>query len=191
MGETAQSGSKEPSVAIPTKELKFTLNELQSLENACVFSGVSPRSGRRLVNVFKLMKIIWYHRDETPDEDTQHEESMKEACLLILALCASNSKSVRQEMCKVLAKIEKTTSMPADCGNLRDFIKALGKLGSEQVDDSPLVTMYDENYCDGIFEKVKWKNDKEWNLVKKDLRLLRSFSFVGEYNEPHRCTQTM
>ncbi len=32
-----------------------------------------------------------------------------------------------------------------------------------------------------------WKDDKEWDLVigvvKYDLRLLRSFSFVGEYNE--------
>ncbi len=63
MTETLHSESKEPLVAIPTKKLKFTRKELQSLKEACVLSGVSPRSGRRLVNVFKLMKIIWYRRD--------------------------------------------------------------------------------------------------------------------------------
>ncbi len=100
----------------------------------------------------------------------------------MLALCASNSKSVRKEMCKILAKIEQTTSMPANCDNLIDFIEiALGG-----VDDTRLTKMNSEK-CNGIFEKVRWKEDKEWDLVigvaKYDLRLLRSFSFVGEYNE--------
>jgi len=170
---------KKASVAIPTEELEFTWEDLQSLKDACIFSGVGPRSGKRLVNVFKLMKIIWYRRDQTPGVDTPYEVSIKEACVWVLALCASSSKGVREEMCKVFAKIEKSTSMPS-CGNLKDFIEnSLGKLGADQVDDSPLVLIYDEQ-CIGIFEKVKWKNDKEWYLVKKDLRLLRSFSFIGE-----------
>ena len=118
------------------------------------------------------MKIIWYHRDQTPDEDTPHEVSMNEACLLILALCASNSRSVGKEMCKVLAKIEQTSSLPTDCDNLKDFIEqALSE------------TKINSEICIGIFEKVKWKDDEEWTLVKNDLRLLRSFSFIGEYNE--------
>ncbi len=45
-----------------------------------------------------------------------------------------------------------------------------------------MVVSHNEKY--EYFEEVLlWKNDEEWNLVKKDLRLLRSFSFVGEYNE--------
>ena len=120
MTETLHSESKEPLVAIPTKKLKFTRKELQSLKETCVLSGVSPRhfsprSSRRLVNVFKLMKIIWYRRDQTPDVDTPHEVSTKEACVFILALCASNSKSVHQEMCKVLAKIEQTEPLEYAC----------------------------------------------------------------------------
>mmetsp|Transcript_31274 Transcript_31274/g.48933 ORF Transcript_31274/g.48933 Transcript_31274/m.48933 type:complete len:139 (+) Transcript_31274:2-418(+) len=132
------------------------------------------------------MKIIWYRRDRTPGV------SMKEACVLILALGASNSRSVRQEMCKVLAKIEQTSSMPTDCDNLKDFIEqALGGMGTGQ-EDGTCSTKIKSEICIGIFEKVKWENEKEWNLVKKDLRLLRSFSFIGEYNEQviHRRTQT-
>ncbi len=73
--------------------------------------------------------------------------------------------------------------MPADCGNLKDFIeKALGGIGSEQVDDSPLIEINSKK-CKGVFEKVKWEDNEEWKLVKDDLRLLRSFSFVGEHNE--------
>jgi len=162
--EAAQSDSM--AVFLPTEELDFTWKELESLENASLFSGVSPRSSKRLANVLKLMKIIWYRRDQTP------EASIKEACILILAVCASNSKSLCRRMCKVLAKIEQTTSMPTECDNLKDFIEqALSgtKINSE--------------ICIGIFEKVKWKDNEEWTLVKNDLRLLRSFSFVGEYNE--------
>ncbi len=185
MTVTAQSVSKEPLVSIPTKVLKFTSNELQSLDNACVFSGVGPRSVKRIVNVFKLIKIIWHDRDQTPGVDTPLEVNMKEACILILALCASNSRSVRDEMCKVLAKIEQTSSMPAatDCGNLKDFVqKALGESVQGRVDNSPLTMICGEK-CNKIFEKVKWEDDEQWKLVKKDLRLLRSFSFVREYNE--------
>ncbi len=73
--------------------------------------------------------------------------------------------------------------MPADCGNLKDYIKkALGEMRAGQVDGPLLVAMYGEN--SGILENVKWTNDKEWNLVKNDLRLIRSFSFIGEYHEP-------
>jgi len=170
MIEDAQS---EPeAVPLPTEELDFTWEELELVEGVCVFSGVIPRSAKRLVNVFKLMKIIWHRREHTP------ETSMKHACLMILALCASNSKRVQNDMCKVLAKIEQTTSRPADCGNLKDFIENV--LGG--VDDGFLTKINSEE-CNGIFEKVKWEDDEQWKLVKKDLRLLRSFSFVGEYNE--------
>jgi len=149
MTETAQF---EPdAVPLPTEELDFTWEELELVEDVCVFSGVIPRSAKRLVNVFKLMKIIWHRREQTPDEDTPHEVSMKDACVLILALCASNSRSVRREICKVLVKIETATSRPADCGNLKSFIKnTLGEIESEQVDDSPLTMIYDEK-CNGIF----------------------------------------
>ena len=132
---------------------------------------------------FKVMKIIWHRRDQTPDVDTPHEVSMKmkRACILILALCVSNSKVLRKEMCKVLAKIERITRMPADCGNLKEFVEqALPLRGT----DGTCLTQMNSDKCNGILEKVKWKNDADWKLVKNDLRLLRSFSFVGEYNEP-------
>eukprot|EP00984_Skeletonema_dohrnii_P009097 scaffold3440_cov204-Skeletonema_dohrnii-CCMP3373.AAC.1 len=177
----------KPAVAIPTEELDFTWEELEMLEDACVLSRVSPRAGKRLVNVFKLMKIIWYRRDQdqTPDVDTPFELRMKEACVLILALCASNSKRVRLEMCKVLTKVEQTRSMPG-CDNLKDFIEqTLTERRTEhQVKDNLLTMIHDEK-CSMILEKAVWGEDEEkWNLTRKDLRLLRSFSFVGEYSEP-------
>jgi hypothetical protein len=174
----------KPAVVIPTEELEFTWEELEMLEDACMLSGVSPRSTRRLVNVFKLMKIIWYHRDQTPDVETPDELRMKEACILILAMCASSSKRVRQGMCKVLAKVEQTRSMPVGCSNLKVFIKqTLEERGTGQVKDN-LFTMIDDEKCSMILEKVVWEDEEKWNLTRKDLRLLRSFSFVGEYSEP-------
>ncbi|KAK1745512.1 hypothetical protein QTG54_003436 [Skeletonema marinoi] len=173
-----------PMVAITTEELDFTWEELEMLQDACVLSGVGPRAGKRLVNVFKLMKIIWYRRDQTPDVDTPFELRMKEACVLILALYASSSKSLRLGMCKVLAKVEQTRSMPG-CDNLKVFIEqTLKERGTGQAKNN-LLTMIHDGKCSRILEKVVWGEDEEkWNLTRKDLRLLRSFSFVGEYSEP-------
>eukprot|EP00985_Skeletonema_marinoi_P007783 scaffold3467_cov167-Skeletonema_marinoi.AAC.4 len=173
-----------PMVAITTEELDFTWEELEMLQDACVLSGVGPRAGKRLVNVFKLMKIIWYRRDQTPDVDTPFELRMKEACVLILALCASNSKRVRLGMCEVLAKVEQTRSMPG-CDNLKVFIEQTLEEGGAGQATNNLLTMIHDEKCSRILEKVVWGEDEEkWNLTRKDLRLSRSFSFVGEYSEP-------
>mmetsp|Transcript_27114 Transcript_27114/g.45937 ORF Transcript_27114/g.45937 Transcript_27114/m.45937 type:complete len:1130 (-) Transcript_27114:1998-5387(-) len=169
-------------VAIPTEELDFTWEELQLLKDACVLSGVGPRAGKRLVNVFKLMKIIWYRRDQdqTPVVDTPFE--LRNACVLILALCAS--KRVRLGMCKVLAKVEQTRSMPG-CDNLKVFIERTLEEGGAGQATNNLLTMIHDEKCSRILEKVVWGEDEEkWNLTRKDLRLSRSFSFVGEYSEP-------
>jgi len=176
----------KPAVAIPTEELDFTWEELEMLEDACVLSCVGPRAGKRLVNVFKLMKIIWYRRDQdqTPVVDTPFELRMKDACVLILALCASNSKRVRLGMCEVLAKVEQTQSMPVGCDNLKVFIERTLEEGGAQATNNLLTMIHDEK-CSRILEKVVWGEDEEkWNLTRKDLRLSRSFSFVGEYSEP-------
>jgi len=175
----------KPAVAMPTEELDFTWEELEMLEDACVLSCVGPRAGKRLVNVFKLMKIIWHRRDQdqTPVVDTPFELRMKEACVLILALCAS--KRVRQGMCKVLAKVEQTRSMPVGCDNLKVFIERTLEEGGAGQATNNLLTMIHDEKCSRILEKVVWGEDEEkWNLTRKDLRLSRSFSFVGENSEP-------
>ncbi len=178
---TTTAQPEEHLVAIPIGELDFTWEELQLLKDACLLSGVSPRASRRLVNVFKTMKIIWYRRDEKPpDEETPYELKMKEACVCILALCASNSK---QGMCEVLAKVEKIQSRPTGCDNLKSlFESALEKSGVVQVDNNLLIMISDER-CSRILEEVVWKSDEEWNRAKRDLRLARCFTFVGEYSE--------
>jgi len=181
---TAQSEPEEPLVAISTEELKFTGDELDMLEHVCVLCGVDPRGSKRLVNVFKLMKIIWYRWDQSRDGIAAHEFRMREASVLMLTLCKSDSKRVHQGMCEVLAKVEQTQSMPSGCNNLKDFIKeTLGERVPGQAKDM-LLTMIDDEKCSKILDKVVWKSGEEWNLTKKALRLVRSFSFLEEYNEP-------
>mmetsp|Transcript_31263 Transcript_31263/g.48909 ORF Transcript_31263/g.48909 Transcript_31263/m.48909 type:complete len:244 (+) Transcript_31263:1-732(+) len=124
------------------------------------------------------MKIIWHRRNEAPDDELR----MKETCVLILALCVSSSNVVRQEMCKILAKVEQTQSMPFGCNSLKDFIKEiLGERGAGQAKDS-LLSMIDDEKCRRILGGVVWKDNEDWNLVKKNLRLVQSLSFLEEYN---------
>jgi hypothetical protein len=88
-------------------------------------------------------------------------------------------------MCKVLAKVEQTQSMPVGCDNLKVFIERTLEEGGAGQATNHLLTMIHDEKCSRILEKVVWGEDEEkWNLTRKDLRLLRSFSFVGEYSEP-------
>ena len=72
------------------------LNGLKTVRTA---ADMTPRSVKRLVNVFKILKIIWHHQTE-PDED------LKKACVWLLAICASKSNAVRRRMRQIFENIE-------------------------------------------------------------------------------------
>lgn len=69
---------------LPTEILEFKREEHQIINVCCSAVEVSPRAMKRLVNVFKLMKIIWYRQglEDGPDD------AVKQTMLALLALAA-------------------------------------------------------------------------------------------------------
>ncbi len=58
---------------LPTTLMRLTPDEVVLLETCAGGLNLSPRSAKRLINVFKLIKIIWHRQvDRTPRDDENH-----------------------------------------------------------------------------------------------------------------------
>ncbi len=77
---------------LPTKTLRFSIDDHKLISECCASFEVSPRTMKRLVNVFKLLKIIWYREgmDEGPEYD------IKQAMLALLVIAARFPEPMRQ-----------------------------------------------------------------------------------------------
>jgi hypothetical protein len=70
---------------LPTEVLRFAPNEAALLEHAGGELGLTPRAGKRLINVYKLLKILW-HRE--PDRRPRDAENERAIVALIALSCA-------------------------------------------------------------------------------------------------------
>lgn len=87
--QALQEGKSEKPIS--RKALDFSTDERDWLSEACQAVGVTPRAGTRLVNVFKLMKIIWHGQDS----ETTPKEPVVRTMLLLLALAARYPAAMR------------------------------------------------------------------------------------------------
>lgn len=150
---------------LPSQVLTFDEAELKLLKDICTYVGVSPRSGKRLVNVFKLLKIIWHYRH---DEELSRE--IKSATLLLLVLSAQFPKTMRyliKELENTFGSAKKAAAIKAyllECLGVPRSHAAQCKLVSNLINNTDLL---DEDLSIEAFG---------FDTV----RLVHSFSFVGE-----------
>ena len=142
------------------------------LTDACLVADVTPRSLRRLVNVFTIMKIIWHHQTQTQEAP---DEKLKRACVFLLALCASKSNTLLRRMRAIFDEMEKSVDKPKE-SNLREFVDKVA--GAAVLKSKSINT---------VLEEVSWEDDAvKWNSVRAHLRMVRCFSFIGGYTESER-----
>ncbi len=170
---------------VPHNILAFDETELVLIQNGALAVGIGPRATKRLVNVMKLIKIIWYRtgRDDISDE-------IKKTVVFFLTLSARYAVIMR----RVLLEME---SALADSDK-----KAIEK-------NMPLFTkQIIDNWRNLEGRKADWdflaraskREDllpRDMTLKKLDVRnieLIRSFSFVGEVDmppEPHHVSMRL
>ena len=154
---------------MPESAQASTSKELDSLEVCCKATEVTPRSGKRLVNVFKLMKIIWFHRgpQREPDDDA------KRGIILLLALAAAQPvimREVLRDLDSLLRRApEPTKTLTAVLWT--QIQKHQAMVNSRTFDLLTAVLAEDGLFSAAVSLKT---------LGLDNLRLVRSFSFVGE-----------
>jgi len=164
-----RAGVRPPSKANHRKSMKlyetqkFTEDEVEVLRNSCLAVATNPRTIKRIVNSYKIMKIVWHRQERHVSEEKRH------AYLLLLVLCASST--LRKPMHGVLSELELETKPPGE-SNLAELVAShLGGYAGERCKEC--IVFY--------LEEINWGNNMmEWQSMKKDFRLLRSFVFVGE-----------
>lgn len=164
---------------LPTQVIKFTAEELAAVSASSSSLAVSPRTMKRLVNVFKLLKIIWYRQgiEEGPSME------VKKAILSLLALCARYPEVLR----KLLADMEAAYRGGSSPGsqNIVEFLVERCKQGAE-------VALYPPDWhrvAEAIQRNYFFPVDLTFSrLEEANLHLLSSFSFVGETDSEREAT---
>lgn len=167
----AATAAKKEVLSLPSKVIRFEPEEYALLSESCSTVAISPRTMKRLVNVFKLLKIIWYHQglEEGPDAD------VKKAMLSILALCAKYPEVLR----KLLSEMEAFYRDKS-----RDLQTNLAGFLVQHCEKGAGTALYPPDW-----EQVRYAlQDKSFfpkemtfsRLEEINLHLLSAFSFVGE-----------
>lgn len=155
---------------LPTEVLKFTRDELDAISQCCGELEISPRSMKRLVNVFKLIKILWYRQGQ---RDGPGEEA-KQGMLALLALAARFPEPLRQ----LLGDLEHAFR------DQSDLQRPLANYLAERCVKRAAVAIYrpDWDRVGQILGKSSFLDQKLTlaDLQESNLHIVSSFSFVGE-----------
>ncbi len=169
-----EDGAKEVvNAPLPSEVQKFSAAEHELLTRCCQAVGVSPRSVKRLVNVFKLFKIIWFRQSDRCEPD----EATKTAMLFLLTLAARYPSAMRE----LFIELEYVYLHGEDSDTkLRDWVlKHCGDHKSCTSDPTEWQWVEKVLQPDGIIaDSVTLKSLGEHNA-----RLVSSFSFLGEEKE--------
>ena len=160
---------------IPQKVLAFDDDELTLIETCALAANISPRATKRLLNVMKLIKIIWYRGGE---DDVSLET--KQAVVFFLTLSARYTEVMR----RVLVELERIVTETSSPDYRKPIATLLERIAGEW----------------GSIEgrKIEWKDFRSAasnaellpvsinleQLGSRNIELIRSFSFVGEIDLP-------
>jgi hypothetical protein len=175
----ATQATQIESTELPNEVIYFMAEEYAVISDSCSALAVSPRTMKRLVNVFKLLKIIWHRQglDKGPSKD------VKQAMMSILALCAKYPEVLRKLLTD-MESVYRNAAVPSNTP-LVTFLVEKCKQGSE-------TALYPPDWI-RVSEALKihtfFPKDITFSrLQEANLNLLSSFSFVGETDSEREAT---
>ena len=104
---------------IPLKILEFDETELELIQETALAAIIGPRATKGLVDVMKLIKIIWY-RTGTDDMSG----AFKKAVVFFLALSASRAFVMRRVLLELERKVDASGGRGGANQTLRNFVAA-------------------------------------------------------------------
>jgi KAP family P-loop domain len=167
--ESTQEPPYKSTEALPSRVQEFTPEELELLERSCKAAEIGPRAGKRLVNILKLIKIIWFHRGEhrEPDDD------VKQGMMLLLALAARQPLIMRDMLRHLDGLLRRREQLGAKLPTLIQNRLLISQHPGNQTAVAHLLSV--------LGDATLMPCDLELAQVGEDnMRLVRSFSFVGE-----------
>lgn len=160
--------------ALPPEVQFFETSELAMIRECALAVELSPRSTKRIVNVMKLVKNIWYRR-AVPEP----EEPVKAAIVLLLALAGGYPEVMRRVLLELERQMHGPTPLRVE--ELRTvltrILKAWGNKGLPAADWASVVQLVADK---GLLSDQVTVDQ----IGLANIELVRSFSFVGEVDRP-------
>jgi WD40 repeat protein/predicted KAP-like P-loop ATPase len=167
------SGSIDPFITLE----KFTTEEFNWIKECCQHVDLTPRTAKRLINICKIIKIIW-----TPTENdvkdhtiwrTPVEDRFKQSLIAFLALAGRYPKEMRKLLEEIYLEFEETDA--------ESLIVHKHEWLSRLLRQNSFMDMYTQR------EWKKFKNDflkmppqDEFLFEKRTFHLAISFCFIGD-----------
>jgi predicted KAP-like P-loop ATPase len=171
-GRSPESTSSKTELRIlPTETIYFSEEEYHIITECCSVYNVSPRTMKRLVNVFKLLKIIWY-RDKLGNGPA---EDVKKTMLAMLVLAAKYPEPMRELLHMMERQYVQSKAIADD-----NVVKFLAGKCRERAKVSLVPQMWKEVEEALSNDKLVAQKLTFAELHEQHLHLVSSFSFVGE-----------
>jgi hypothetical protein len=171
----ARSNQSELRV-LPNRTLRFSVNDHELISACCASFEVSPRTMKRLVNVFKLLKIIWYRQglDDGPEPD------VKQAMLALLVIAARFPEPMRQ----LLNEMERIYVGPGSSLAEPVVLHLLGRCQEHR--GRALVPQDWDGVEAALGNPALISQELTFEALREEhLHLVSTFSFIGE-SDPER-----
>ena len=161
---------------IPQKVLAFDDDELNLIETCALAANISPRATKRLLNVMKLIKIIWYRGGE----DNVSLET-KQAVVFFLTLSARYAEVMR----RVLVELERIVTETSNPEYYQPITALLERIADEWESIEGRKIEWNEFRLAASNAELLPANINIEQLGSRNIELIRSFSFVGEIDLQH------
>jgi hypothetical protein len=168
-------------IELPAAVIQFKQEDLEDLAVCCQKIMLTPRSIKRLVNVFKLMKIFWFRADKDAGiAERDRPRAVKQAAMSLLALSSAYPEVMREvfvHLDVLYRQGQEKTELFTAPNNIKlppgSANELSWQLQKYKADVSALKAIVGNG------------QDKFGQLVLQDLKLstfniVRSFSFVGD-----------
>ena len=191
--------------ALPSDMVLFTAQEGDMMKEIFKLFGLSPRCLKRIINVFKLLKVIWkrdstrYAKEES-DEDVHHmqratlflmllasDESMRDVTYMIFDwmesgtvmyhhVAVSNEKGALQNV-NNLARLFYTELKNRDNSFDLSFSKIIYSNKKKGIIQAATKQGTLMFSLEKYLTRYEWKSFDEWNEISSKFLLARCFSF--------------
>ncbi|BAY66339.1 hypothetical protein NIES22_64780 [Calothrix brevissima NIES-22] len=154
---------------LPLQVIKFTKEEFDTVHECCQHIDLSPRTLKRLINVYKLFKIVWFRSSRL--QDIQEDETIRKVIVSFLALSGRYPYLMRSVFEDLEMYFEESRDLER---NLLEFFPQKPSVNSDGY-------LYREwkRLCHDV--KMLGLNDITLQQLGEDtFNMVRAFCFVGD-----------
>lgn len=182
--DDAETGATEfaEHEALPRYKVFFTKEEADMMKEIIKLFVVGPRCIRRVVNVFKVLQIIWKRGSNRFEAD----HNLKRTTLFLMLM--ASDESTREVTYRIFDWMDsgrvKYHNVALDDGGANDLATLFKKelknwdkgfemsFNGEATKDGTLIS-----FVEKYLSEYKWTNFEDWNRISSQLLLARCFSF--------------